>query len=139
MDGIKNVLQFLYENWINILICTGLIIGIVQKTREYFLKSKEERIKIAKTQIKEIILKLITQAELDYDDWNRAGLIKRSQVINEIFKEYPILSTIASQENVIKWIDNEIDNALYTLEDIVVNSDMKIKNSNINNIDNNEK
>lgn len=139
MDGIKNVLQFLYENWINILICTGLIIGIVQKTREYFLKSKEERIKIAKTQIKEIILKLITQAELDYDDWNRAGLIKRSQVINEIFKEYPILSTIASQENVIKWIDNEIDNALYTLEDIVVNSDIKIKNSNINNIDNNEK
>ena len=83
------------------------------------------------TQIKEIMLKLITQAEVDYDNWNQAGSIKRSQVIKQIFDEYPILSTVTNQKEIIRWIESEIEYSLNTLDDIVSNSDSK-SNDNTN-------
>lgn len=132
MDSIKNFLQFIYDNWMDILVCVALIVGIVQKTKSYLSKSKEERVEIAKTQIKETMLKLITQAEVDYENWNQAGSIKRSQVIKQIFDEYPILSTVANQEAVIRWIESEIENSLNTLDEIIINSSSE-SNDNINN------
>lgn len=131
MSSIKNFLQFVYDNWMDILVCVALIIGIVQKIKSYLSKSKEERVEIAKTQIKEIMLKLITQAEVDYDNWNQAGSIKRSQVIKQIFDEYPILSTVTNQKEIIRWIESEIEYSLNTLDDIVSNSDSK-SNDNTN-------
>lgn len=125
MDSIKNFLQFVYDNWMDILVCVALIVGIVQKTKSYLSKSKEERVEIAKTQIKETMLKLITQAEVDYDNWNQAGSIKRSQVIKQIFDEYPILSTVTNQKEVIRWIESEIEYSLNTLDDIIANSGSK--------------
>ena len=131
MSSVKNFLQFVYDNWMDILVCVALIIGIVQKIKSYLSKSKEERVEIAKTQIKEIMLKLITQAEVDYDNWNQAGSIKRSQVIKQIFDEYPILSTVTNQKEIIRWIESEIEYSLNTLDDIVSNSDSK-SNDNTN-------
>lgn len=128
MDGIKNFLQLLYSNWTGILVCAGLIVGIVQRTKVYFSKSKDERVEVAKTQIKETMLKLITKAEVDYEDWNKAGSIKRSQVIKEIFEEYPILLKVANQESLIQWIDDEIDNSLKTLREVIKNNSDKAEN-----------
>ena len=72
------------------------------------------------------MLKMISDAEANYADWNKAGEIKRSQVIKEIYERYPILSKAINQEEMIAWIDNEIDNSLKTLREIIkVNSDPK--------------
>lgn len=125
MDSVKNFLQFVYDNWMDIFVCVALIIGIIQKTKSYLSKSKEERVEIAKTQIKEIMLKLITQAEIDYNDWNQAGSIKRSQVIQQIFNEYPILSKVTNQKEIIRWIESEIEYSLNTLDSIIANSGSK--------------
>lgn len=119
LNGIQNFLQFLSDNWTVILVCIGLIIGLIERAKTYFKKSKEERYKIAKKQIKEIILKKITTAEIDFEEWKKSGAIKRSQVIEEIYAQYPILSKIADQESVIAWIDEEINNSLKTLRDVV--------------------
>ena len=88
-------------------------------------KSDEEKIEIAKTQIKEIILKMISDAEVDYEEWNKAGSIKRSQVINEIFEKYPILSKVTNQSQIIDWIDQTIDESLKILREIVSNNTAK--------------
>lgn len=119
MEGIKNLLQLLNDNWTAILVCIGIIVGLIQRTITYFSKSTDERIEIAKTQIEQSILNMITDAEINYDEWNKAGQIKRSQVIGKIFAQYPILSKAINQAELIDWIDNEIDNSLKTLEDIV--------------------
>lgn len=119
MESIKNLLEFLYRNWTSILICAGCIAGIFKKTKDWRTKSKEERAEIAKTQIRETMLNLITRAEIDYETWSKSGSIKRSQVIKEIFDEYPILSQVANQEEIIEWIDIEINNSLKTLREIV--------------------
>lgn len=119
LDGIKNFLQFVNDNWTAIIIIISLIIALYQKIKSYLSKSNDEKIAVAKQQIKEIILKLISDAEVDYEDWNKAGSIKRAQVIQKIFEEYPILAKVADQTELIKWLDDTIDEALNTLREIV--------------------
>ena len=119
MDGIINFLAFLNENWIYILICIGIIVGIIQKTISYFEKSTKEKIEIAKSQVKEILLKMVADAEEEYTDIIGIGKIKRSKVISNIFEQFPILSKAIDQDNLISWIDSEIDNSLDTLHSII--------------------
>lgn len=122
LDGVKNFLELVNENWTTIIVIIGLAIAIAKKGIAYFNKSDEEKIAIAKKQIQETMLKLITDAEENYDEWKQAGSIKRAQVIDELFANYPILSKVANQEDLIKWIDDTIDEALVTLREIVENN-----------------
>ena len=118
LDGIKNFLQLVNDNWVTITVIIGLALGVYKKAKDYFKKSDEEKIEIAKKQISQIILKKISDAEKDYEEWNKAGSIKRSQVIEQIYRDYPILEKVMSQDELIAWIDAEIDNALPTLREI---------------------
>lgn len=119
LDGIKNVLSFINDNWTGIVIVIGLLIMVWQKIEKYLNLSTQEKIDIAKEQLSETILKLISDAEVNYAEWVKAGSIKRAEVIDKIFKDYPILSKVTNQEELIKWIDEEIDKALITLREIV--------------------
>lgn len=131
LDGIKNFIQFINDNWTAILVIISVVIAIVQKVRSYFAKSKDERINIAKTQIQEIVLKLVSDAETDYKDWKKSGSIKRVQVIQKIFADYPILSKVANQDELIKWIDDNIDEALRELHKVVTQEKEKKVSDNI--------
>lgn len=119
MTGLKNFLMFIYLHYVEIMVCIGLLIGIYHKVRNFLDKSQDEQIAIAKKQIKEIMLKMVSEAEADYDEWNKAGSIKRSQVIEKIFELYPILSKAIDQQDVVNWIDYQIDSSLETLSEII--------------------
>lgn len=119
LTGIQNFLGIVNENWTTIMVIIGLTIAISKKAKDYFSKSDEEKIAIAKKQIQEAMLRMITEAEISYEEWNKAGSIKRSQVIEEIFTNYPVLSKVINQDELIAWIDTEINNALKTLREIV--------------------
>ncbi len=119
MKSIQNFLMLLDQNWVSILVCIGLIVGITRKTISFFNKSYDEQIEVAKIQIQQTMLKLITSAEIDFDTWNQAGSIKRSQVIEEVFAKYPILSKATNQDEVIQFIDEQINESLKTLRSIV--------------------
>lgn len=119
LNGIKNFLSLINDNWTTILVIIGLALALWKKIESYLKLSTDKKIEIAKKQISENILKLITQAEKDYAEWEKAGSIKRSEVISEIYKEYPILAKVVNQEELVKWIDEQIDNALPTLREII--------------------
>lgn len=119
LTGIKNFLEIVNDNWTVIIVIAGLCIALYQKIDKYRKLSNDEKIEIAKTQIREVILKLISDAESDYTEWVSAGSIKRAQVIEEIYTMYPILSKFSKQTDLIQWIDFEIDNTLNTLRDII--------------------
>ena len=119
LNGIKNFLSLINDNWTTILVIIGLALALWKKIESYSKLSTDKKIEIAKKQISENILKLITQAEKDYAEWEKAGSIKRSEVISEIYREYPILAKVVDQDELIKWIDEQIDNALPTLRDII--------------------
>ena len=118
LTGIQNVLEYINNNWTAIVIIIGLATAIAKKAMDFFSKSEDEKIDIAKKQIKEIMLELITDAEMNYWAWVEAGAIKRSQVINQIFEMYPILAKATTQEELIAWIDKVIDDSLETMREI---------------------
>ena len=126
MTGLKNFLMFIYLHYVEIMVCIGLLIGIYHKIRSFLDKSQDEQITIAKKQIKEIMLKMVTEAEADYDEWNKAGSIKRSQVIEKIFELYPILSKTVDQQSIINWIDYQIDSSLETLAEVIKANDKEV-------------
>lgn len=129
LNGIKNFLSFINDNWTTILVIVGLALALWKKIESYSKLSTNKKIEIAKKQISENILKLITQAEKDYAEWEKAGSIKRSEVISEIYKEYPILAKVVNQEELVKWIDEQIDNALPTLRDIIKQNEKDISDT----------
>lgn len=119
LDGIKNFLMFLNDNWTSIAVILGLAAGVLQKVKTYLKQSNDQKIETAKAQIRAAMLKLISDAEVDYESWNQAGSVKRSQVIQRIFQDYPILSKAVDQEAVIAWIDEQINASLKELRKIV--------------------
>ena len=119
LDGIRNLLMFVNEHWTEIVVIAGLGLAIWKKAEAYLKKTDEEKIQIAKDQIRETILKFVTKAEVDYDDWVKAGAVKRAQVIDEIFAKYPILNRVTNQESLISEIDIMIDEALNELREIL--------------------
>lgn len=118
LTGLHNFLQFVNDNWGMICATVLLALAVFKKIVDFFSKSTEEKIAIAKKQIQETMLKLVTKAEKDYLTWVSAGEIKRSEVIDMIFKEYPILSKVTNQEELILWIDKVIDEALKKMREI---------------------
>lgn len=95
-----------------------LIGSIIKKTLNFLAKTNEEKVLIAKAQISEAMLRLVTEAEEDYAQWISAGAIKRSQVIDRIFADYPVLSMVTNQEEIIAWMDETIDDALDEMREI---------------------
>lgn len=130
LNGIMNFLQFIDENWTAIVVVIGLALAVGKKIYNFFKKSNEEKIIIAKRHIQEVALKLVTDAEENYYEWQKAGAIKRAQVIEEIFAMYPVLSKVVNQEELIEWIDETIDASLKTMRE-VIESNAELKEENI--------
>ena len=121
LNGIKNFLQIINENWVTICVIISLAISAFQKIKGFMDKSNEEKIAIAKKQIRETMLKMVSDAECDYDEWDKSGEIKRSQVIKKIYEMYPILAKAVNQDELTAWIDAEIDASLGTLNTLIEN------------------
>ena len=129
LTGINNVLILINDHWTEITILIGMALLLYKKIRAYLAKSKEEKMEIALKQAREIILDRVTAAEIDYANWKKAGAIKRAQVLDEIFAAYPILGKITNQEEVIKKLDEYIDEALETLREVIETNTPKPKGS----------
>lgn len=118
LASLQKTLLFLNDHWTQIIICIGIAIALYKKVKAYLSKSTDEKVAIAKEQIKVKMLELVTQAELDYETWVKAGEIKRSQVISEIFEMYPILNRVTDQETLITELDEYIKKALVTMREV---------------------
>lgn len=125
MKAITNLLTWLNENWSAIIVIIGLLLALYQKVKNYLKKSDAEKIAMAKAQLSEIMLKLVSDAEEDYEEYHQAGEIKRAEVLNIIYEKYPILAKVMPQEQLIEWIDEQIDLALVTLREILENKEVE--------------
>lgn len=123
LDGIQNFLKMVNDNWTAIMVVIGLGIMLYKKIKDFIYLSEDEKIQAAKDQLRNIVLSLVSDAEIDYKEYQQAGAIKRSQVIDEIFEKYPILTKVTDQEELIAYIDQLIDEALETVRDVVDTDD----------------
>lgn len=118
LNGVQNFLMLVNEHWTEIIVIIGLALVLYKRVKDYLGKTNEEKIEIAKVQIKETVLRLVTDAEMDYKEWVKAGAVKRAQVVEEIFMMYPILAKVTNQKELVAWIDDIIDEALETMREI---------------------
>lgn len=118
LNGIANFLNLIDSHWTEIIVIIGLLLAVGKKVVAYLNMSDDEKIAIAKKQLGETMLKLVTQAEKDYNAWVQAGAVKRSEVIDAIFQKYPILNRVTDQETLIAEIDKMIDAALVEMREI---------------------
>ena len=119
LNGMANFLSLIDSHWTEIVVVAGLGLVVYRKIASYLKKSDDEKIELAKSQVRQIMLKLVTEAEERYLDWEQAGAIKRSLVISQIYETYPILSRVIDQDALIQWIDDMIDDALKTMRKIL--------------------
>ena len=89
------------------------------KIKSYLKLSNQEKIEIAYHAIKQRILTYVSDAEKEYEKYKKAGSIKRAEVIDKIYKEYPILNKVADQTAVTTKLDELIDDALVDLRAVI--------------------
>lgn len=118
LNGIEHFVNLVNDNWTLIIIVIGIIVTLINRIESFTKMNEEDQINAIKTLIKETMLEKVTNAEIAYEDWVKAGEIKRSQVIDKIYEQYPILYKVVDQEGLIKWLDYAIDEALKTMRDI---------------------
>lgn len=122
MKAIMNFLEYINENWTMIVAIVILLFAIYAKAKKSFdrwismtdaerQKETEEQIEKAKAAIAEYILSLVASAEIDWEG-HGLGPIKRAQVIEKIYLNYPILVEVVDQEKLLNFIDEHIDLAL---------------------------
>ena len=121
LNGIKKFLEIINENWTLITVVIGLGILAYTRIKNYLSLSKEQKVNIALNQIRNSALKLVTDAEEDYEKWVKSGPIKRSQVIKQIYENYPILSKVADQETLLEKLDMIIRDALDEMRKVIEN------------------
>ncbi len=122
MTAIYNFLTWIENNWTMIVAIGTLLFALylkiksainkwIKMTDEEKQKELEANIQKAKQAIANYILSLVASAEID---WEGTGLgpIKRAQVIEKIYKEYPILLEVVDQRELMRFIDEHIDQAL---------------------------
>jgi hypothetical protein len=127
MTGILHFLNWLNENWTIIVLIVTLIVTLYLKAKTAFnrwlkmtdeekQKDLEEQIIKAKQAVANYILSFVANAEVDWDGPG-LGPIKRAQVIEKIYKDYPILLEVKDQFEFMKFIDEHIDLALETVRE----------------------
>ena len=128
MEGIKNTLIIIEENWTNILIVLSCLFAIYRKVKKYVNMNNEEKDK-EKEEIKEetlkivktVLLKLMSEAEIEWNDFEKSGSIKRSQVIKELYNEFPILKEFTDQDKLLEIIDNMINEEKSKMDEVINN------------------
>lgn len=128
MKSINNLLMWINENWASLVTIIILLLAIFTKARKFYLdwqnKTEQEKkeeiekaIKNAKIAIAENILSYVSDAEVNWSAWIKMGDIKRSEVIKQLYVDYPILLQVVDQDELIHFIDNAIDKALETVRE----------------------
>ena len=119
MKGINNFLQWINDNWTSIVVCVGLVLALINKVVQYSKLSKQEKIDTALKIVKEELLKLMSEAEIEWEDYKKSGELKKSQVITEIYKEFPILKEYVDQDKLVEILTKMIDDEKENMDKII--------------------
>ena len=124
-SGVRVFLQAINDNWGTIIIIIGLALLLIEKIKKYLKLSKEQKIEIALEGVKQEMLKLMSDAEIQWEDYKKSGQIKKSQVIKEIYTDFPELKRYMSEDELIEKIEKIIDDNMKELNIVINDMDAK--------------
>lgn len=121
MSGLLNFVELIRDHWTEIMVVLAMVGGVAYWVYGFVTANKgnlkEATIELAKKQVKDIILKLVSDAEMEWG--SDTGKIKRSQVLEAVFDRYPILRQVTNQDELLEWLDATIDQALIEMREIL--------------------
>lgn len=121
-DIVNNVVNSLSNSLPTIIIVIAIIIGVVRMVIQYSKMTKEERVNAALKVIKEELLKLMSDAEIEWEDYKKSGELKKSQVLKEIYSQFPFLVTYIDQDTLVNKLYELIDNEMENMNKIINNT-----------------
>lgn len=119
MNDFIAFLNFFDHAWPFILIIFACIIRIYFEWKKFAPLTKTQKIEIALKAIQETMIKRVSWAEVEWQEFAKTGSIKRAQVIAEIYEEYPVLKEYMDQESLTKKIDELIDESLTEVRKVI--------------------
>lgn len=119
MTGIVNTLSFIEHNWSNIVLIAAILFVLCKKIASFLSLSKEEKVEAAYAVIREQLLKYMCEAEINWKDYKKSGLLKKSEVITKIYTQFPILKDYISQEDLIADLTEMIDSCMEDMNTII--------------------
>lgn len=129
MTSVVNLLSWINENWASIATALLLVVAIYFKAKSSYLtwkkmsdeeKQKQLDLAVAKAKLAldEFILDFVADAEINWqDEGSKLGPIKRAEVIQRIYEQYPVFNEVMEQKELIAYIDKLIDHALVTVRE----------------------
>lgn len=132
MDSIMNLLAWINDNWTFLTSVIIILIVLYNKAKNFYFSWKtkteaekqkefETAINNAKKIIAENILSYVSDAEVNWSAWVKMGDIKRSEVIKQLYVDYPILLQVINQDELLQFIDEAIDKALEIVREKIRN------------------
>ena len=116
-----DIFAFLDSAWSIFLVLLGIFIFLYNKITNYMKLTKEQKVEAALKVVKAELLKLMSDAEIEWQDFNKSGEIKKSQVISEIYKKFPFLAEYISQDELIAKIGEMIEEQKAKMDEIINN------------------
>ena len=116
-----DIIAFLDSAWSIFLVLLGIFIFLYNKITNYMKLTKEQKVEAALKVVKAELLKLMSDAEIEWQDFNKSGEIKKSQVISEIYKKFPFLAEYISQDELIEKIGEMIEEQKAKMDEIINN------------------
>lgn len=119
MTGLNNLFHLIVENWATIVALVGCILVAINRFKSFLSLSKDEQKEAALKIVKEELLKLMSESEINWSEVKKSGEIKRSEVIAEIYDKFPVLSEFEDQETLLKEINTMIDDTKVVMDRIL--------------------
>ena len=116
-----DIFAFLDSAWSIFLVLLGIFIFLYNKITNYMKLTKEQKVEAALKVVKAELLKLMSDAEIEWQDFNKSGEIKKSQVISEIYKKFPFLAEYISQDELTEKIGEMIEEQKAKMDEIINN------------------
>jgi di/tripeptidase len=125
MTGFNNFIHLIQSQWTNIIVVIAIIATVIRTTLNYSALSQEQRVQSALKVINEELMKLMCQAEIQWKDYKKSGDLKRSQVIKDIYNQFPFLSKYMDQDALVKKIYEMIDKQMDNMNNLLNKTDDK--------------
>lgn len=119
MTGINNTIVLINQYWSTIIALVGFVFLLSVEIKKYLKMSDEEKVQAALKAIKPILLKHMSEAEVKWDNYKKAGELKKSAVIQKVYDQFPVLKTYKNQDELIKMIETMIDEQLVEVNRII--------------------
>ena len=135
MESLVKLAEFVKSNWASATVVIGVVVALYFKIKQeidkYKKMSEEEKQEEIQKQIEKVrsiladqVLALVATAEIAWsDEGAKLGPVKRSEVIRKIYVQYPVLTYVVDQEELLSYIDKLIDKALETVREKIRKSE----------------